>query len=72
MGSLSQSVISLQACGHIAACNSIETLAYLVYVCMYLMIGKGQIAQKDHIGARYDLREKFMGKYKYLVAKYLS
>ncbi len=33
------------------------------YVCMYLMIGKGQIAQKDHIGAKIDLRAKFMGKY---------
>ncbi len=27
-------------------------------VCMYLMIGKGQIAQKDHIGAKIDLRAK--------------
>ncbi len=34
---------------------------------MYLMIGKEQIAQKDHIGAKIDLRTKFMGKYKYLV-----
>ncbi len=34
---------------------------------MYLMIGKGQIAQKDHIGAKIDLRAKMMGKYKYLV-----
>ncbi len=25
-------------------------------VCMYLMIGKGQIAQKDYIGAKIDLR----------------
>ncbi len=23
-----------------------------MYVCMYLMIGKGQIAQRDHIGAK--------------------
>ncbi len=38
-----------------------------MYACMYLMIGKGQIAQKDHIGAKIDLRAKFMGKYKYLV-----
>ncbi len=37
------------------------------YVCMYLMIGKGQIAQKDHIGAKIDLRAKFMGKYNCLV-----
>ncbi len=32
-------------------------------VCMYLMIGKGQIAKKDHIGAKIDVRVKFMGKY---------
>ncbi len=38
-----------------------------MFVCMYLMIGKGQIAQKDHIGAKIDLRVKIMGKYKYLV-----
>ncbi len=37
------------------------------YVCMYLMIGKGQIAQKDHIGVKIDLRSKFMGKYNCLV-----
>ncbi len=37
------------------------------YVCMYLMIGKGQVAQKDHIGAKIDLRAKFMGKYNCLV-----
>ncbi len=34
---------------------------------MYLMIGKGQIAQTDYIGAKMDLRAKIMGKYKYLV-----
>ncbi len=34
---------------------------------MYLMIGKGQIAQKDHIGANIDLRATLMGKYKCLV-----
>ncbi len=40
----------------------------LAYICMYLMIGKGQIAQqKDHIGAKIDLRAKFMGKYNCLV-----
>ncbi len=38
-----------------------------MYVCMYLMIGKGQIAQKNHIGAKIDLRAKFMGKYNCLV-----
>ncbi len=35
----------------------------LTIVCMYLMIGKGQIAQKDHIGAEIDLKAKCMGKY---------
>ncbi len=39
----------------------------ILYVCMYLMIGKGQIAQKDHIGAKIDLRAKVMGKYNRLV-----
>ncbi len=34
---------------------------------MYLMIEKGHIAQKDHIGAKVDLREKIMGKSKYLI-----
>ncbi len=34
---------------------------------MYLMIRKGQIAQKDHIGATINLRAKLMGKYEYLV-----
>ncbi len=34
---------------------------------MYLMIGKGQVAQKDHIGAKIDLRAKVMGKYNCLV-----
>ncbi len=29
-----------------------------MYVCMHLMIGKGQIVQKDHIGATVDLRAK--------------
>ncbi len=29
-----------------------------MYVRMYSMIGKGQIAQKDHIGAKIDLRAK--------------
>ncbi len=38
-----------------------------MYVCTYLMIGKEQIAQKDHIGAKIDLRAKFMGKYNCLV-----
>ncbi len=33
---------------------------------MSLMIGKGQIAQKNYIGAKINLRAKFMGKYKYL------
>ncbi len=31
-----------------------------MYVCMYLMIGKGQIVQKDHIGVEIDLRTKLM------------
>ncbi len=30
----------------------------IMYVFMYLMIGKGQIAQKDHVGAKIDLRVK--------------
>ncbi len=34
---------------------------------MYLMIGKGQIAQKDHIGTKIDLRAKFMDKYNCLI-----
>ncbi len=34
---------------------------------MHLKIGKGQIDKKDHIGAKIDLRAKFMGKYNYLV-----
>ncbi len=38
-----------------------------MYECMYLMIRKGQIAQKDHIGAEIGLRAKFMGKYNCLV-----
>ncbi len=38
-----------------------------MYVRMYLMIGKRQIAQKDHIGVKIVLRAKFMGKYKYQV-----
>ncbi len=40
-----------------------------MYVCMYLMIGKGQIAQKDHIGAEIDLRTKFVGKYVLTLSK---
>ncbi len=36
-------------------------------ICMYVMIGKGQIAQKYHIGAKIDLRAKFMGKYNCLL-----
>ncbi len=34
---------------------------------MYLMIGKGQIAQKRPYWGEIDLRAKFMGKFKYLV-----
>ncbi len=35
-----------------------------MYVCMYLLSRKRHIAQKDHIGAKIDLRARFMGKYK--------
>ncbi len=35
---------------------------------MYLILGKGQVAQKDPIGAKIELTAKFVGKYKYLVA----
>ncbi len=35
-----------------------QTEAYSEYVCMYLMIGKRQIAKKDHIGAKIDFRSK--------------
>ncbi len=38
-----------------------------MYVCMYLMIGKGQIAQKRPYWGEIDLRAKFMGKYNCLV-----
>ncbi len=34
-----------------------------LYECIYLMIEKGQIAQKDHIGAKIDLTAKIMGNY---------
>ncbi len=47
--------------------QSKKTQKIISYVCMHLMIGKGQIAQKDHIGAKIDLRAKFVGKYNCLV-----
>ncbi len=37
-----------------------------MYVCIKWS-GKGRLPKKDHIGAKRDLRAKFMGKYKYLV-----
>ncbi len=38
-----------------------------LYVCMYLMIGKGQIAQKRPYWGENRLKAKCMGKYNYLV-----
>ncbi len=35
-----------------------------IFVCMCLVIGKGQIAHKDHIGAKIGLRTKIKGKYR--------
>ncbi len=37
-----------------------QTVTVNMFVCMYLMIGKGQLPKKDHIGAKIHLR--FMGK----------
>ncbi len=37
------------------------------YVCMYLMIGKGQNAQKRPYWGENRLKSKIKGKYKYLV-----
>ncbi len=34
---------------------------------MYLMIGKGRVAQKFHIWGENRLKSKTMGKYKYLI-----
>ncbi len=34
-----------------------------VLACIYLMIEKGQIAQKDHNGAKIDSTAKIMGNY---------
>ncbi len=35
-----------------------KLLLAIMYVFMYYMIGKGQIAQKDHTGAQVGLRAK--------------
>ncbi len=55
--------------GNRVSCSAHTGLAahFFGLVCMYLMIGNGQIAQKDHIGVNIDLRAKILGKYKYLV-----
>ncbi len=38
-----------------------------MYVCIYLMIGKGQIAQKRPYWVENRLKSKIKGNYKYLV-----
>ncbi len=36
-------------------------------LCLYVFYNeKGQFAKKDHVGAKIDLRAKYMAKYKYL------
>ncbi len=42
---------------------SYRKVSILLYACMYLMIGKGHIAQRDNIWAKIDGRAKSMGKY---------
>ncbi len=41
--------------------------AVVMYVCMYLMIGKGQIAQKRPYWGENRLKSTIKRKYKYLV-----
>ncbi len=40
---------------HISGSEAVLFLYIPVDLCMYLMIGEGQIAQKNHIGAKIDL-----------------
>ncbi len=53
---------------HCSSCAFIPLFFYLGYfVCVYLMIGKGQIAQKRPYWGENRLKSKIMGKSKYLV-----
>ncbi len=52
----------LKQCGNLTEFTR-QPSALVPSYCMYVIIGKGQIAQKDHIGTTMGLRTKIRGKY---------